>query len=69
MKIFRMCQTGLANSPRAATNGKTPGTYLLVYRSPKLAVELKFKQALGTASVQVCKLKAEPGGDLMPVKV
>lgn len=61
---------GLANSLRTATNGNTPGTYLLVYRSPKPALELSsFKQALGTAQIQVCKLKAEPGEDLILIKV
>lgn len=61
---------GLANSLRTATNGNTPGTYLLVHRSPKPVLECsRFKQALRTAQIQVCKLKAESGEDLILIKV
>lgn len=43
---------------------------MLVCRSPKPALVLSsFEQALGTAQIQVCKLKVEPGEDLILIRV
>lgn len=43
---------------------------MLVCRSLKPALVLSsFEQALGTAQIQVCKLKVEPGEDLILIRV